>query len=46
LSLEEVRYYFILSRDLQYAQTIEFTEDLEEVSRLLEAFMRSLKKKK
>ena len=45
-SLEEVRYYFILSRDLQYAQTIEFTVDLEEVSRLLEAFMRSLKKKK
>ena len=45
-SLEEVRYYFILSRDLKYAKTIELTEDLEEVSRLLEAFMKSMKKKK
>ena len=45
-SLEEVRYYFILSRDLRYSQTIELTEDLEEVSRLLEALMKSMKKKK
>ena len=45
-SLEEVRYYLILSQDLQYAQTQEFMGDLREVSRLLEAFMRSLRKKK
>ena len=45
-SLEEVGYYFILSRDLKYPQTIELTEVLEEVSRLLEAFMKSMKKKK
>jgi four helix bundle protein len=45
-SLEEVRYYLILSQDLEYAQTIELMEDLEEVSRLLEAFMKSLKNKK
>ena len=45
-SLEEVRYYFILSRDLKSPQTIELTEDIEEVSRLLEALMKSMKKKK
>jgi len=45
-SLEEVRYYFILSQDLGYAQTVELMEKLVEVSRLLEAFMRSIKKKK
>ena len=44
-SLEEVRYYFILSQDLEYAQTTDLMADLEEVSRLLEAFMRSIKKK-
>ena len=45
-SLEEVRYYLILTRDLGYGQTQPLMEDLEEVSRLLEAFMRSLKRKK
>lgn len=45
-SLEEVRYYIILSQDLGYAQTVELMEKLEEVSRLLEAFMRSIKQKK
>jgi four helix bundle protein len=45
-SLEEVRYYLILSQDLGYAQTIELMKDLEEVSRLLESFMKSLKRKK
>jgi four helix bundle protein len=44
-SLEEVRYYLILSQDLEYAQTIDLMQDLEEVSRLLEAFMKSLKNK-
>ena len=45
-SLEEVRYYLILSQDLEYAQTTQLMEALEEVSRLLEAFMKSLKRKK
>jgi four helix bundle protein len=44
-SLEEVRYYLILSQDLEYAQTRELMEDLESVSRLLEAFMKSLRRK-
>jgi four helix bundle protein len=45
-SLEEVRYYLILSHDLAYADTGGLKEDLEEVSRLLEAYMKSLKKRK
>ena len=45
-SLEEVRYYLILSQDLEYAETSELMEDLEEVSRLLEAFMQSLRRRK
>ena len=45
-SLEEVRYYLILSQDLEYARTVEPMEDLAEVSRLLEAFMKSMKNKK
>jgi len=45
-SLEEVRYYLILSEDLEYAHTAELMDDLESVSRLLEAFMKSLKRKK
>ena len=45
-SLEEVRYYLILSQDLEYAETSELMEDLEEVSRLLGAFMKSLRRKK
>ena len=45
-SLEEVRYYLILSQALEYADTSELMEDLEEVSRLLGAFMKSLRRKK
>ncbi len=43
-SLEEVRYYLILVYDLKYADTRELKEDLEEVSRMLEAYRRSIKK--
>ena len=43
-SLEEVRYYLILSQDLEYAETLELRGNLEEVSRLLEGFMKSIKK--
>jgi len=45
-SLKKVRYYLILSQDLEYAQTTQLMEALEEVSRLLEAFMKFLKRKK
>ena len=44
-SLEEVRYYLILTHDLEYANTQSLKQDLEEVSRMLEAYMASLKKK-
>lgn len=41
-SLEELRYYFILSRDLGYLECSEKSEDLEEVARMLGAYIRSL----
>ena len=44
-SLEEVRYYLILCHDLGYGDTHDLMGDLEEVSRILEAYMKSLKKK-
>ncbi len=34
-SLEECRYYLILAQDLEYGPSTEFTERLEEVSRML-----------
>jgi four helix bundle protein len=40
-SLEEVRYYFLLSRDLGYLQDIERTR-IDEVARLLSAYIRSV----
>ena len=40
-SLEEVRYYFILSRDLGYLKDTE-TERVDEVGRLLFAYIRTL----
>lgn len=41
-SLEEVRYYLILVHDLGYADTLQLHELLAEVSRLLEAYSRTL----
>ena len=41
-SLEECRYYLILSRDLGYGETSPSIAMLEEVSRMLEAYMRPL----
>jgi four helix bundle protein len=41
-SLEESRYYLILSRDLGYAETNPLIAMLEEVSRMLEAYIRPL----
>ena len=37
-SLEEVRYYLILSRDLEYGEPAAISEQLQEVSRLLDAY--------
>jgi four helix bundle protein len=41
-SLEECRYYLILVRDLRYADTEKLAEDLDEVSRLLDSYLRTM----
>jgi four helix bundle protein len=41
-SLEETRYYLILSRDLEYAQTHDLIILIEEVSKLLVAYINSI----
>jgi four helix bundle protein len=41
-SLEECRYYLILIHDLNYSDTKKLTEQLEEVSRLLESYVTKL----
>jgi four helix bundle protein len=41
-SLEELRYYFILARDLEYIPQTEECLDLDEVAKLLGAYTRSL----
>ncbi|HSL22920.1 MAG TPA: four helix bundle protein [Vicinamibacterales bacterium] len=41
-SLEELRYYFLLARDLGYLRAAAEQEDIAEVSRLLGAYTRSL----
>ena len=43
-SLEECRYQLILARDLRYGDPSEHFPCLEEVSRLLEAYMKSLRR--
>lgn len=40
-SLEEVRYYLILSQDLKYMTDTQLQPLLEEVSRLLDSYMRA-----
>lgn len=41
-SLEECRYYLRLSRDLGYGETAPLVTALEEVSRMLEAYMQAI----
>ncbi len=41
-SIEECRYYLILSQDLGYGKTAQLMSLLEEVSRLLSAYARAL----
>ena len=43
-SLEEVRYFLILSRDLQYGDCRSAMSQLEEVSRMLESYVRSVER--
>ena len=41
-SLEECRYYLILATDLGYGETDSLTSQIEEVSKLLESYYRTL----
>ena len=44
-SLEEVRYYLILANDLGYADTKQLKTDLDEIGRMLNAYIKSIKRK-
>ena len=41
-SIEECRYYLILAQDLDYGDTTQLTRDLEEVSRMLDAYIKTM----
>ena len=41
-SLEECRYYLILSHDLGYGETTQLNSQVEEVSKLLDAYSRAI----
>ena len=41
-SLEECRYYLILAQDLGYGDTSDLARDLDEVSRMLDAYIRTM----
>jgi four helix bundle protein len=41
-SLEETRYYLILAGDLEYGVTVPLMLQIEEVSRILESYMKSI----
>ena len=41
-SLEETRYYLILSRDLKYGRTHELFDQIEEVGKLLNAYLSTI----
>lgn len=41
-SLEEVRYYLILINDLSYCDTFDLKMDLEEISKMLGAYLKAL----
>ena len=43
-SLEETRYYLILTNDLEYADSRQLLGDLDEVGRILNAYMKSIGK--
>jgi len=41
-SLEELRYYFILSHDLGYLKSADGSEDVDEIARMLAAYIGTL----
>jgi len=43
-SIEECRYYLILSRDLNYIETNNLRLDLEEISKIIESYMNAIRK--
>lgn len=45
-SLEECRYYLILSRDLNYGEVGELRKGAEQISRMLHGYMRSVRQAK
>ena len=42
-SLEECRYFLILSRDLRYGDSVALMVALEEISRMLEGYIRAIR---
>ena len=44
-SLEETRYYLILANDLGCADTNDLKENLDEISRMLDGYMKSIRNK-
>ncbi len=44
-SLEETRYYLILANDLGCADTKDLKENLDEISRMLDGYMKSIRNK-
>jgi four helix bundle protein len=44
-SLEEVRYYLILAQDLGYSDTASLKTNVDEISRMLDAYMKSIRRK-
>ena len=45
-SLEECRYYLLLTHDLEYADTSHLSLSLEEVSKILNSYMEKIRKSK
>lgn len=45
-SLEECRYYLILSKDLGYAETAEPADKLDEISRMLDSYISAIASQK
>ena len=41
-SVEECRYYLILARDLGYSETSNLLSEVEEVSKLLDAYAKAI----
>jgi four helix bundle protein len=41
-SVEECRYYLILAKDLRYGENIQLANQIEEVSKILDAYIKSI----